>query len=599
MHRIGEIMKETLAAFVLILLLAGAGTAADQTLGPERYTSAEDLALAINAYFPKVQGAVTAVDGDRLTLGLGKKDGLMPGMELTVWRDGKEILHPVTKAVLGRTEDEVGTVEVVAVGDKSSTAAMKKRLLDPKAGDRARITPKKINIAVLPVGSGHPEIIRGLTERLGELGRFTVLGSDKVSAFLKDRKDRDVSVVRDMGKSFGLDAVVAVDVFPTEGKFLVTSRIFYADETKPLDTIVALLDLSSKREALGEVRPFFAPVAVGASAAVTESKERLVKMPNLPQSARFFAAADLDGDGRLEYVFSNQMQLTVYRIESSEWKKVWTEQVPGREAGMQQFYIDIADINKNGRPEIFVTRMLNGTVSSYVIESQEGGFRRIADVPGFLRVIDYPGKGKILIGQDYDAVKFYGGSPREYAWSGGTYVPGAALPLPEGMTLYSFIFADFGEGRPFLVSSDNDDRLVVSSGDTRIWKSEEQYFNSEAVVLKPVTGLDAVFGRTDQLTTLQKAGGALPAIDPKDLRVRVPGRMIAADMNGDGKDDIVVPKNTPDFMVSGYKVGGFKGGELQVLQLEGKETLAVAGLVPVSGGLLKKNTSRLEVFSGK
>jgi len=231
----------------------------------------------------------------------------------------------------------------------------------------------------------------------------------------------------------------------------------------------------------------------------------------------------------------------------------------------------------------------------------------------------------VLIGQDYDAEKFYRGKPKEYAWSGGTYAPGAALSLPEGMTLYGFIFADFGEGKPFLVSTDDNDRLVISSGDTRIWKSEEQYFNSEAVVTKPVTGLDAVFGRTDQLTTLQKAGGAMPAVDPKDLRVRIPGRMIAVDMNGDGKDDIVVPKNTPEVMVSGHGFGGFKDGELQilswtgarlevrrtfkdlpgpvldvqVLRFDGKEALAVAGLVRVSGGLLRKNTSRLEVISGK
>ncbi len=612
-------MKKSVPGLILVLLLAGTGIAADQSLGPLQFTSIDELALAVNAYFPKVQGAVTAVEGDRITIALGKKDGLMPGMELTVWRDGKEILHPVTKAVLGHTEDEVGTTEVTAVEDKSSTAVLRKRLLDPKAGDRARITPKKINIAVVPVGSEHPEIIRGLADRLGELGRFSVLGTDKVSAFLKDRKDRDAALVRDMGKAFGLDAVVAVSIYPTEGKFLVTSRIFYADEAAPLDTIVAQLNLSSKRDALGDVRPFFAPVAV------KETKEKPVKMPDLPQNERFFAAADLDGDGRLEYVFSNQKRLSVCRFESSEWKEVWTEQVPDREAGMQQFSVDVADINGNGRPEIFVTRMLDGKVSSYVIEFRDGGFRRIADVPGFLRVISYPGKGTMLIGQDYDAVKFYAGRPREYAWSGGTYVPGSPLSVPDGVALYGFVFADFGEGKPFLVYTDDDDHLVVASGDTRIWKSEERYFNSEAVVKKPVTGVDAALGRGEQLSTLQKAGGALPTIDPKALRTRVPGRMIALDLNGGGKDDIVVVKNTPELMVSGHAFGEFKDGELQilswtgarldvrltykelpgplldlqVLRPDGKQAPSVAGLLRVSGGMLHKDSTHLEIFSGK
>ena len=516
----------------------------------------------------------------------------------------------VTKAVLGRAEDEVGTVEIVSVDDASSKAVMKKQVLVPKAGDRARITPKKIALAVLPVRPDHPEIIQGLNERLGEIGRFSVLGADKVAAFLKDRKDRDAGLAKDLSKTYDLDATAAVSIYPTDGKSLVTARIFYADETKPLDTVVAVMNLSSKRDALGDIRPFFAPVPVKETAGP--------KTVDLPIDAHFFCVADLDGDGVAEYLFSNGKNLSVYRSDGSGWKELWTERPAKPELEMEQFHIDVADINGNGKPEIFVTRMLKGIVSSYVVELRDGAYARIADVPGFLRVLAVPGKGAVLIGQDYDAKKFYAGKPHEVAWSGGSYAAGPELAIPRETTLYSFVFADFGEGKLLAVSFDDDHRLVVSSGDTRLWRSEEKYLTVESVVTKPASGLDAALGRSADAEDVQRSiVGTSIAVD-KSREVRVPGRMISVDMNGDGRDELVVAKNSRDILL-----GEYKGGEIEVLSWTGSRLEArwnvrdlagpvrdlqvlrteagtsIKGLVLVSGGLFGKDHVRVETYDGK
>ncbi len=599
-------MKNSHVILILVFVLISSFAFADKPLGPVEMASVDELAYAIAAYFPKVQGEVTAVQGDQLTIALGEKNGILQGMVLTVWRDGKEIVHPVTKAVIGRAEDEVGTIEVVAVQEKTSLAVLKKQMLQPKAGDRARITPKGIGLAILPLRGDKPEIIKDLATRLGELGRFTITPNDKVSAFLKDRKQRDASLIKEMGTAFSLDAVVAVGIYPSEGKYIVTGRIFTADDAKPIDTIVALLNLTSKREALGDVRPFFAPV-----------KDLSGKIPDLPVDARYFVMADLDGDGTVEYVFSDEKKLSVYRVEKSGWKEVWTESVDRKEQEMQQFRIDVADINGNGRPEIFVTRMLNGRVSSYVVEFENGSFRRIADIPGFLRVVRYPGRGAVLIGQDYDPDRFFAGQPREYAWSGSAYTPGAPVVLPKGTDLYSFVFADFGEGRPLLVSFDSDRHLVVYSGDTALWKSEERYHTVETVLTKPLTGIDAAVGSDS--ADFNKANILPPPMIDKSRLVRINGRLIAVDLYGSGKDDLVVAKNTPETLL-----GGYKGGELETLTWTGtrleprwtvkdlagpvldiqvsrpdKAAVQVNGLVKVSGGIFSKDTLRVEKYEGK
>jgi hypothetical protein len=586
---------------VLSVLLAGVPVSrAEAPLGPDEFTSVDELALAIAGYFPKAKGQVTAVTGNQVTIDIGRKDGIVPNMVLSLWRPGKEILHPLTKAVIGRAEDEVGSIEVTAAAEASSTAVMKRQVLEPNVGDRARMSPRKISLAVVPLRSDRPEILEGLVERLGELGRFSVLDQSKVTAFLKERKDRDATLVREMGSAFALDAVVAVAILPSEGKQLVTARIFYADETQPLDTIVATLNLKTKREALGDVRPFFAPV-----------KESASKTPALPVAARYFALADLDGDGTIEYIFTDTKRISIYHLESSEWKAVWAENVPSIDRDAKEIYLGIADINRNGRPEIFVTHMRSNRVSSFAVEFQDGGYRKIADIPGFVRVATVPGTGTILLGQEYTPEKFFSGKIKELSWSGTGYVEGMTITAPPGADLYSVLYANLGEARPLVVAFDREYHLAVYNGDTVLWKSEEEYRTEEMTVLKPLSTIDALGRGTDQF-------GYGPLID-KHRIVQIHGRMLAVDVDGNGSDEVLVPRNR-----RAEGLGEKESGEVQgltwtgvrldpswsvkdlpgvVLDIQAAQSTAggtqVCALIKIPGGLFSKDVLQLEWYDVK
>jgi hypothetical protein len=586
-------MKKIFIGFVLLLAMGVAAHAADKPLGVEEYTSIDQLAKEIVSYFPKVQGEVTAVKGNQLTIALGTKDGLMPGVELTLWRDGKEILHPVTGAVIGRVEVPVGSAEVLSLSEASSTAVVKDRVLDPKPGDKARITPKKISLAILPVRADRPEIIHGLTERLNELGRFTLLDSEKAADFLRGKKQRDESLIREMSKAFNLDVIAAVGIYPSEGeKILVTTRLFYADEARPLDTIVAMIDLKTKKDAFGEVKPFFAPTKVEKS-----------NITELPFAAQLFAAADLDGTGGLEYVFSDGARLHIYRQSAAGWREEWAEPAGSRDIALQYINLDVADINGDGRPEIFVTEMRQGTVVSFVVEFRDGQYHRIADVPGFLRVVNYPGMGRILIGRDYDPKSFYIGPTRQYEWSNGKYVLGREISLPEGIGIYGFVFANIGEPSPLLVALADKDRVVVYSKDTPIWRSAEAYPSVGITVTKPVTD----------------AAGVISQSVSEAQKVWIPGRVLALDMNGDGKDEIILVKNIGDSFLGYYSKAeivslGWTGARLEQrwalkdvpgavpdLQIVRQESAGVniLALVKSPGGLFAKDKYSVLTFMAK
>jgi hypothetical protein len=609
-------MRKWIIFLLSMLLLGATASAAEKPLGVEEFTSVEELAVEISSYFPKVQGEVKTVQDDRLTLALGKKDGLMPGMMLTLWRDGKEILHPVTGAVIGRVEEEVGTVEVTSVSEDSSTALVKKKIKDPLPGDKARITPRRINIALLPLRADHPEIIQGLAERLNELGRFTVLENEKVAAFIKDRKQRDSALVKEMGTVFGLDAVISLGIYPSsDDKLMITARIFYTEDASQLDTIVAMLNLKAGKQTIVEIRPFFVPV-----------KEEKSTTPELPFDARYFVTGDFEGDGKLEYAFLDAVRLHIYRFEYTGWHEVWTENtpaayqevnmewngqtaIPDPTAKIQYINLDAGDIDGDGKPELFVTALFNGNVFTYIVKFQDGAFHTVAKMPVFLRVITYPGRGMMLIGQDYDPKSFFAGKPKQYIWSGGQYVAGPELSLPKGLGLYGFTFADFGEQDPFVVAYDDEDHVIVYFRGMPVWKSEEKFSVVNTFVYKPVTGISAV---------LSKSAVELD----KSQRVRLRGRILAMDVNGDGRDEILLPKNLGGTLGSFFS--DYSGAELYSLRWTGarldqvwgikdlpgpvldvqvikkdKALAQIVALVKAKGGIFTKDREQVMIFSMK
>src|SRR5438046_543278 len=136
------------SAVLALLLLAAAGASA-QTAPPT-------LGVLVNqvlALFPKVNGKVLEVQGTTLTLSLGQRDGLVAGVELTAYREGRELRHPKTGEILGRTEEVLGRVAVHQVQEAYATGAVVGGS-DIRPGDKVRVSAGKIQLTLLPLGEG-------------------------------------------------------------------------------------------------------------------------------------------------------------------------------------------------------------------------------------------------------------------------------------------------------------------------------------------------------------------------------------------------------------------------------------------------------------
>ena len=140
-------LREVLPVLVLAVLVAGSAAAQSQTTtqgasqAPNGPTSSAPMIALVDQLmdlFPKIEGEVLEVRDTSLTLGAGSREGARPGLEVEIYREGREIRHPKTGEVLGRAEDSLGVTRLTQVGDAFSTAPAPAGGT-PKAGDRFRV----------------------------------------------------------------------------------------------------------------------------------------------------------------------------------------------------------------------------------------------------------------------------------------------------------------------------------------------------------------------------------------------------------------------------------------------------------------------------
>src|SRR5688572_11593831 len=100
--------------------------------------------------FPIIETDVVEVTGKRVILSAGRGQAVQPGIELVGYREGRELVHPRTKQVLGRTEETLGRVVVAQVFENYSVAT---HVDGPmlQVGDKARVTAGKIRLTILPL----------------------------------------------------------------------------------------------------------------------------------------------------------------------------------------------------------------------------------------------------------------------------------------------------------------------------------------------------------------------------------------------------------------------------------------------------------------
>ncbi|MFH2061092.1 MAG: hypothetical protein ABIJ59_19685 [Pseudomonadota bacterium] len=273
------------------------------------------------------------------------------------------------------------------------------------------------------------------------------------------------------------------------------------------------------------------------------------------------AVGDINKDGVLRIVTATDYQIQIHKLSDS---KLVNEKKLEFKSLNRIISLDIADINNNGYPEIFVTSLniqREGLIS-FVLEYNGKAYITLTeDEPYYFGVIDGPGTSKTLVGQKSVGHPFKGNIYIMTA-SGNHYIPGQKLEMPKGTSALSLargsVMADGASG--YVLINENG-RLTISNDTGNIdWQGTETLGATALHFLLPYEEADA---------SSQKP-------------VYINSRLLFHDFGGDGKKRIFAVHNQERDTLLG-RSRKFINGSIQIFSWNGIALAPVFKTRPVQG----------------
>ncbi len=229
---------------------------------------------------------------------------------------------------------------------------------------------------------------------------------------------------------------------------------------------------------------------------------------------------DVDKDGRIETVVVTDRVIQIYRCVNNKVAKVLDAK------SLKNRYsigIDLADINGNSYPEIFVTCLdvYQNRVVSMVIEFNGQEYVTLEkNLPWYLRVVTLADGSPVLFGQKHGKNAPYKGRIYQMKWEKGELVADKQIIPSRSVNVLGLSYGVVEEqGCEMVVSFDKMDNIVIIDGRSgrKVWDNNEKFGGS---------------------TLYYKLDGSA-SIDRKYL----PMRLILKDMDDDDVSEAIVVKN--------------------------------------------------------
>lgn len=448
---------------------AGAG----RIVSPGDRDSAPDVPAGVSKaknvlldYFSPAVALIGDVEDGSAAISIGSEVNVKKGMRFSVFRDGEPFYHPVTNELIGRNEIYVGRIEVTEGALPGGTSRCRVIEGDIKSGDIARITSSRIKLAYFQDRKADWDISEAFFKSLKDSGRFEILES-----YTPTYEPEELS---ELARKLGAEAVLMFSTHKKGGRKLLNIKLYWAQDARMFGNV--------EEELSHNVMNIITPEEEFISTVFTEKEP----WGNYEIPGGFLMAmGDVDGNGARELVVSDGQDIKIYSI-GKDLKEIWS--VKGGSVS-KHISLDILDMNKNGRAEIFITTLYEGSnietgdtrrysagnkVRSFVIEYDPSeGYRKIEDnMPYFMRVA-----GKRLFMQKFSSRKIFSGPVYEGQWMKETYKPGMPLQLPADANIYGFAFIDWqNSGKNQIMTFDDEGYLnLYNEGGILIWRSSKSF----------------------------------------------------------------------------------------------------------------------------
>jgi TolB-like protein len=444
---------------------------------------------------------------------------------------------------------------------------------------QTRDTRKVYKVAILPFLIHSQENLDYLREGIYDIlssritveGRIVVIDRTIVEqALYEERPMRlDEAVAVKIGRKVEADYIVLGSLTKIGDYISLDARLISITEEKPPlgvytqhkgidDVMVKIGDFAQDigYKILGRRAMAGRPTEQRRSFIIREKEEELgiKKSQTFGIEIKGIGIGDVDRDGKNELVIMDNHNLYVFKYDGEKltlFQKI--------ETGFHNNFLtlDVADVNRNGHAEIIVTSVVEDDLRSFILEYEEGKFRKITDKAGwFFRVLDHPKDGPILIGQQMSGEGIPAGRIYKFVWKKKSFEKGDKMPFPRGTTIFGLAMGNVRSKEAMdIVMFDDSDRLKILSLDGKFsWNSGEK------------------FGQTENSYETRKKKDEIYSkfgLSPT-VRVYIHGRIIIKDLHGDGLNEVIVSKPNVSMGIS-QKTRTFESGEVYSLFWNGKE----------------------------
>lgn len=393
-------------------------------------------------------------------------------------------------------------------------------------------------------------------------GSLTVFG-ESISTdakFYDVQKKSQLVVINEFGSSQG-DVIYHINVFAAKINETVFGRKTVTSQAPPKQAGIQQASggeqVADSRKNPEEVWAKQSGIKMSSDEAFSGSGEPaavLWKSKKFETKLKGIALGDVDGDGKMETVFSDDHNIFIYRQMEGRFEKV--KEIKGE---IYEFYkgIDVADINENKKAEIFVTALNDsGRVISFVLEWDGKDFKKITDNEDWhYRVLDIPARGgKVLFGQKGGNASIFSGNVHELKWVSGAYISTNKEILPKGVNVYGFNYGDIlNSGQEMILGFNTSEYLgLFNINGSEEWMSSDPY-GGNSTYLEPPAEIEA-------------ANKTSRDPDPRPQnRLYLPQRIIVADLDNDKKKEVLVVKNTDETGGVFSRIRIFKSGYFESL----------------------------------
>jgi hypothetical protein len=251
------------------------------------------------------------------------------------------------------------------------------------------------------------------------------------------------------------------------------------------------------------------------------------KSQTFPLEIKGLDIGDVDGDKKNELIMMDRHTLYIFSYDGEKLKLILKVE-QGNEHNF--LTLDVADVNRNGIAEIIVTSVVGDNLRSFILEYEEGKFKKIAENEDwYFRVLDHPKEGPLLIGQRMSSEGLISGPIYRFVWKKNSFERGPKMDLPKEARVFGLTVADIrSQGTFDCLILEDAERLNVISADGKIsWRSK------------------VLYGGTNNFYETKKKRDPHWSYkeNPMDWRVYIPGRIITKDLDGDGIKEVIINKN--------------------------------------------------------